>query len=287
MIQKDSEIELGGNILKIVGRRTNGEFLALCENPKCKDTKGHLSINLNKKMVYCFKCGYKRALAYSEITELSDNRNPYHTAIPYLSQEKKPKEESGNTKSFVRLVRNMAGTLPGKVLTYALNRGLIPELLPLYYSTDYPFYLIYKTDTWWQGRAIDGRLPKNLFPRDLPLGAYFEYSENKEINQVVICEGIFDAWSCRKKGRLVIALLGSTLKKQQLFAFCNRFREFTGDIIIFLDADANEKAWKIKNTLKEKTFNTIKKVTWPDSVQEGDPDSISPELREDLIAKAY
>ncbi len=276
----------------IKGKRSNGELLVLCKNPSCNDNSGHLCINMWKKAIYCFKCGYSRKLTIDEVIWLNNARMSSYRDN-YYHHKRTIKDRNSDLVSLRTPPDTRLGTM---TLEYAKKRGIDPSIYDVYYSNTVPFYLIFKSNEgWWQGRAIKEEMrPKNLFPRDIPKDAMWYVHGSPTYNQIILCEGIMDAIALRKKERLSIALLGSELKKGQLGRIANIVRDSDAAITVMLDSDMNHKAIKIASIIKNRTFaEIVKYVTWEDVDKDnrrvnvvGDPDSITHQLRERLIGLA-
>jgi len=273
--------------LNIVDVRPNGEFLALCE--KCGDSKGHLSVNPVKKWCYCFKCGFHRPMTREEVrtianSDISISPRPYCTDRDAIKDSAFP---------FMRPIWPLPDAIMGrKVAEYAEGRGFDIREAPIYYSPDKPWYMFFvmRGDdgemVYCQGRAIkEGMTPKYWCPPVRTNDFIWTLQGGPAYNQIVVTEGIIDAYSIQAKNRLILCVLGSHIKSGQMFAIANKVREFEGELIVMLDSDMPEEAWEMGVQIRHRTYAPVVRVVdWGET--EGDPDSIAPELRERLIAES-
>lgn len=257
-------------MLKPIKQRPNGEILCLCE--QCSDTKGRFCVNLQKKWVYCLRCGHNRPLTVVDTLGWVKKNIMGAGMAPHSGVKKTPTTTDDDGKRMIRLHPCPDSPLAKKTFDYAVQRGLDPVTLPLYYSPDIPYYLIIKQSNWWQGRTIkEGVIPKNLFSRFVDKSAMYIIKPPTSPQEVVIVEGIFDAEALRSKSRMVISLLGSVIKPEQKIKLCNLLRGMDAKVKILLDSDAREKSRKLYLELSKCLFNEVVDINW--GAEEGDPDS--------------
>jgi hypothetical protein len=274
----------GIRTFKVKGKTNKGELLALCPICVGKTDKGRptVYINLKKKVAHCKRCWKGFRLSTEEIRAINNNGS-HNSMIRHCTA---PSPSYDEARGFIRLFPIPENLLAQKTAEYARERGINIETEPVYYSPEYPYYLIYKGEGWWQGRCISkDSTMKNLFPEGIPASAMCFVKDSPTYDHVVLVEGIFDAYACRKKGRLCVALLGSVLKSSQLTILSRIARTRDLTCVVFLDSDAIGKSAKIAQELRRFTFfGAVRRVSWNGT--SGDPDSITHQCREHLISQA-
>lgn len=283
------------------GSRRNGELLAICS--ECigvtDPDRPTLSISIKRKWCYCFRCGYNRKISdqESKVVASYDNSGRYRDNIGHFLQ-KATRNSGHDDAKRVGLLRADPGDssiLCQGVRTYVQSRGVNPDRYPLFYSPQLPFYAIWGIKTsdgddtnwdYWQGRAIKPDMrPKTICPTVEDKGYFAIFAGPTNPHQIIICEGVFDAIKSAMKGRTCIALLGSHVKQTQLYPLANILRGYPGDVVVFLDSDVPDRAVKVGyDLLRNCLIPQVRVVDWQGHA--GDPDSVAPELREQLIAQS-
>ena len=207
-----------------------------CEDNYGKiDNKQKLHVSLNKHVVHCFRCGYKKNWIGFVMDVLSCN---YYQALGELYALPNPK----NTRQIFRDLQLPIGK-PEEVYNihivplrasdgcsylsagrkYARNRGLTEvqwDLYKLGVSTDLPYRLIIPVeDDYYQARAFYGwQEPKYLNPKIPSENCIFNSNALVTYDEVVVCEGAISAMCV---GMNAIATLGIDVTKEQLNRLIN------------------------------------------------------------------
>lgn len=228
-----------------------------------------LSINWEKEVYYCFRCG-----ALGHVSSLPPN----YKAPTILHEDKKKSPERLEVKEMISLRYSTAGQ------KYLKKRGLdFHPLQDFVFVSDkqliFPFYgtegdIIYYVGRkmWGSGRRYDNAMTgiKDLF---IP---YEVVTPCREV--LVITEGIFDALSVYQwTGLPSIALLGMNVNENKIL----RILEYTYSetiVVILLDAGEDETSQAYYDELK-----SLRRRTIIHKLKNGDPNSIGKkELRKEL-----
>lgn len=207
--------------------------------PNCTDRSFHLYINIEKKVLHCFKCGYseslvrifgrylqactspsiKRVITFPKI----DGIEPLDEADTYLAKLAREYCQSRDIIDKTLLYYGTSGEWFGRVvfpiiedgkIVVATGRAFLTGILPKYYTQGEKSRFVY---------LLDKRI-------------YSPY--------IVLCEGCMDALSCQNG----IALMGKELSKFQIYKLYLMIPP-EKPIYVALDPDAKQEGLKIAQKL--------------------------------------
>jgi len=282
-------------------KRKGDEIIVNC--PICYDTKKHFYINVVKKVVHCFRCGYsatvKRFLRENNLLAKSPENFDILDVLDsgFVSLVKKESEQ-GNV-SFPEFMSFMdvedVSWLGRIVIHYLKSRGITDEQIKRHkigycYSGKYagriivPIFMFGEL-VYWVARIVEhptvrfqiAKYPdrKVLNPPAPRKDVLFNYDAVKLSDEVVVCEGVFDALAVENIGRCAVAILGKEMTDEQAMLLtalnCER-------ITVCLDADAYENALLVAEKL-DRFGNRV----FVAELDEGDPNFLLTTNREKLL----
>lgn len=251
------------------------------ECPSCHKAKNHflVSINPDKPVFNCFRCGYKggwaklivklKGIGFDEANELVKDSHSYKkrekkneslTPIPL------PPFSPFTTEAIEYL--NKRGINDSDIEQYGMYYCSTGEffnriIIPIYYNNRQITFL---------GRAISKSFIRYRGPKGSPLGRLlFNYDAiPKKTEKMVLVEGIFDAIRLARLGWPVVATFGKKISEFQIDLIRNKNPH---EVVIYWDSDASKEI-KSAFLMLQKHFNTSMAL-----IEEGDPDTYSnPEL---------
>lgn len=230
------------------------------------DYKQHLHISLVKNAIHCFKCGYggswvnfvmtilgcSYAEAIQELYVVPKIREDISEVV-YEQLTKKPIEQSSSHKLKLpvdfQLLKESNSAPAKQVMRYLNNRGFAKEDWEFYNfgicTATHPFRVIIPVeDGYYQARAITSWMqPKYLNPKTEARHFIFNSAALELYDEVVICEGVFNAMTV---GKNAIAIIGKELPLEKLQRLVDsKVKGF----IVALDYDAEKHAVKIADSL--------------------------------------
>jgi DNA primase len=282
-------------------KRKGDEIIVNC--PICYDTKKHLYINVVKKVVHCFRCGYsatvKRFLRENNLLAKSPENFDILDVLDsgFVSLAKKESEQKNvSLPEFMSFLNISDASWLGRIaIQYLKSRGITNEQMRKYkigycYSGKYagrvivPIFMFGEL-VYWIARIIEhptvrlqvAKYPdrKVLNPPVPKKNVLFNYDAAKLSDEVVVCEGVFDALAVENVGQCAVALLGKEITDEQAMLLtalnCER-------ITVCLDADAYENALLVAEKL-DRFGNRV----FVARLKEGDPNSLLATSREELL----
>jgi len=277
------------------------EIIVNC--PICYDVKKHLYINVAKKVVHCFKCGYsatvKRFLRENNLLAKSPENFDILDVLDggFVSLVKKESEQKNVFfPEFMNFLDFEDASWLGRIaIRYLESRGVTVEQMKRHkigycYSGKYagriivPVFMFGKL-VYWIARTIEHPtvrfqvtkyLDRKVLNPPVPKkNILFNYDTAKLSDEVVICEGVFDAFAVESIGKCAVALLGKEMTDEQAMLLttlnCER-------ITVYLDADAYENALLVAEKL-DRFGNKV----FVAELDEGDPNFLLTTNREKLL----
>jgi DNA primase len=278
-------------------RKTRDELRGHCPIHKGEGDRT-FHVNLSKGAFNCFSC-HARGNALDLVAAMEQcsvrdaalklqawfgvgESQPQQTPAP--SSAEKPDEESKPTGPINPPLPFELRVDPGH--TYGVDRGVSRETLE-YFGAGLciskgtfagrfviPLHNANGQLIGYAGRSIDDAEPKYLFP-SAEKGFYKRYLLfnlhrvlEESFDCVVLVEGFFDCFKVRQSGNAALALLGSSLAKEQEELICNQFKK----VVLLFDGDDAGRA-AIDDCLHRLGRRLwVKAISLPDSVQ---PDQLS------------
>lgn len=198
-----------------------------CINPSCRKGKNHfqISIDPNKKVSHCFKCGRRYSWA-GLVSYLK--RIPYEEAKEIVEDVFWTKKEV--KKEIAPVCLPIRSQWSNEAWDYLIGRGLTKEDIfdrEFFYSTEFSKYrnriiLPVKMNgeiKAFQARSID-RQPKYLSSPNIGELCY-GIDGIRDSKYVVICEGIFDQIAIEKVGLPAICTFSKKISKSQILLLKN------------------------------------------------------------------
>jgi len=294
-----SEQKLKTNWLEVnFGRyKTTGnpdEFIVSC--PRCRGFHRtfKLYINLEKRVFFCFRCGYKGTLdrlCYEDnlTSFFPDDKIEAKSISLDVLQDFVDKVAFREQKENEKEIHSIKNLLPGKPLlqyqdnslakaaiSYCNQRGLNRTLINNYRVYYDPINLSlstriifpwYEKDklVFWIARSFlpDCQLsPDYLYPssEDFPEGRkhlLYGIDDLEEQSTIQICEGVFDKIAL---GRNAVALGGKTMNSTQIYKL---LAKKPNKIEIWLDSDAYLAGMKIRLQILRTGFSTVEVIKLP------------------------
>ena len=282
-------------------KRKGDEIIVDC--PICYDTKKHLYINIVKKVVHCFRCGYsatvKRFLRENNLLigppENFDILDVLDSG--FVSLVKRENEQKNvSLPEFMDVLDFEDASWLGRIaVQYLKSRGVTDGQIRRHkigycYSGKYagriivPIFMFGEL-VYWIARIIEhptvrlqvAKHPdrKVLNPSVSKRSILFNYDTAKLSDEVVVCEGVFDALAIENVGQSAVALLGKEMTDEQAMLLTALNCE---KITVCLDADAYENALLAAEKLDR--FGNRVLVA---KLEEGDPNSLFTANREKLL----
>ncbi|MCK9596751.1 toprim domain-containing protein [Candidatus Pacearchaeota archaeon] len=250
----------------------NGEFLTYC--PYCPDKKGHLTINLKKKLYHCYRCG--RGGKLEELLNEQGINGVYFGNVKESFKDRKTILNGKINLTLIPILHNNSH-IAKIAYEYIKGRGISDEIIERYllsYTDDkkylgmliIPFFedgkLVYFTT-----RRFLGKGKKTLHPAKEEINkassqVLFNYEHLK--NEVIIVEGPFDCLKMLSLGfKNTTCLLGSYFSDEHIKLL---LKKKINHIILMLDSDK----------FKESLLLTQKLISYFDIVEvvkleKGDP----------------
>jgi len=292
-------------------KRAGGDELVY-HCPFCQDrvgdssSKPKLHVNLDKQMVHCFRCEYKKATLLPLLLDLGINRKDInlqklksksHTRGSTLADtvDMTLKKEDGiNPNLYMISLPEGYKPLVGagswfarRAISYLNKRGITNELIEKHrigytmegkYSKMIIFPVIYRGSVVYfttRGVGSDTRV-LNPSEDECPLGKshwLFNYDEACKHDTVIVVESVIDAMTV---GENAVGLLGKAISNKQfsLLSKCSASR-----ITIMLDDDAHNDTYKVSHR-----FMGIKEVSIV-LLEGGDPNKLRDSIHQ-IIEKS-
>lgn len=273
------------------------------------DIKHHMYVNKYNRLAHCFRCDWRgnwislimefEGCSYTEALLKISSRpllEDYQEAVNRLKSNYDIHEiasiDDPFPKGFISLDRDNNDSFLGKIAIAYLKRRGIPE--DFIYSGIFGIVsgvmrvYILASDTYWQGRTLlnsDGVRKYQNPQKDIgdTLGLWDISGLNEYINSLgpdlYVCEGLFSALAMIRRGIPALALLGKYARKEQL----ERFRTIDKNIVIMLDSDAIEDAWKIAEDLNNIGVHDVRVA----QLKEGDPETCEDYIVHEYGLRAY
>jgi DNA primase len=272
-----------------VVKESGDERIAKC--PFCNDTKGHLYINIQKGLAHCFRCGYSATAGklVQDTKDLGYSVDNREIELSGFSDREEVRKELALPRGYIRLdVNKEKSWFAAKVRSYLNGRGITDDLIRRH-------KIGYCVSGRYAGRCIipffeEGKLcyfiGRSLFnsdkkvlnpPKDIAKKSevLFNIDNIKRYDEIIICEGVFDAMSA---GDNATCLLGKTISYTQLMKLLSLNKK---RYIVMLDADAYKEALAVAQAISE--YDKDVRVA---RLEKGDPNSNVKEEVERAIAEA-
>jgi DNA primase len=187
-----------------------GEIWLSC--PQCQKGNRHFSINIQKKVAHCFKCGYSTKLTkeLAESVGLEWNE-PYRKEKEEKVEIKLPPKSSWTTEA-MRYVRNRNIGLDQikRHGLYYCSRGYYQHriIIPINMNGEL---------VGFQARTIRNDEKRYIFPKGFHKStALYGFDLCPHSNRIVVVEGVFDLFAVENKGYRVLATFGKKISKAQI-----------------------------------------------------------------------
>lgn len=251
---------------------------------KTPDEKGHLYVNLDKKVYHCFRCGAKGSTK-TNVEEYSTST--LEEAINTLRYQvlEEPQPEVDYPCDVVPIVPT---TLPWVYLT---NRRVSEESIRRhkmsdgYYAGAFRIFIPVFDSTgrmvFWVARAyqdVSDNAPKYMTPKGGTKNILFNLPGAREHDTIIITEGVFSALAA---GPNAVATFGKQLTAYQLELLVSyAWKEY----VIALDPDAKDEAHNLAVYLIMGTGAKVSVVNFPEGEDPASVDSFSEwyDLREEV-----
>lgn len=228
---------------------TNGNYI-LSSCPFCGDTEHHhhLSLDINKRIFYCFKCNAGGPLTkLADYLEVNPNVLLYEIANKLNIEISTKKQYTVKNKNQFEIKKL---SLTDKAISYLKDRKVFSYIK----DTSLPAYSFIKNNTEYIGFDFENvRLTRSLLNKEYKFYFYKQNIPNKlsiidsskwfsdvsKIETLVIVEGLFDAISSNLliENSFSVAMLTNTIKAAPLLDIINKYS--IKYIIIGLDKDVN------------------------------------------------
>ena len=260
--------------------------------PFCNDPSFHLGINLQSKLISCWRCSAKgsviRFIASVENCSFSKAKDivSRYRNLGYIHFE----EETDRVER-VELPKAASKKFPGDPMKYLGQRGFDPDFLIQKYDLSYcglvgdykfriliPVYFKNKLVTFTtRDTTNQATLPYKHLSKEksvMPIKSVL-YNMDNAIDKAILVEGVFDAW---RLGDGAIASFGTEVTDEQKLLLKSFSRLF-----IMFDSDATDRAYELSYQLAP----LIQEV-FVVEMKEGDPCNLSNEevlaIRKDLVS---
>jgi len=242
-------------------KRRRGDYQFMFNCPFHEDTNFHLGVNTKKGIYHCFKCNMSGRLSDIEIPLSS-----FQDRVKEILGEKPGQGRAITSfQASPRIALTCKVSLPGESKIVSLQSGLPYRYLKLRRVTDkeiikykihycseglfhdriiIPIYNIDKVLIYFVGRAYLNLNPKYL-NAPVPKEEIVYRTELETTDEVVVCEGIFDALRIGKV-KPAVALLGKVASRKQINLITSHVRRL---IYVMLDSDAKQEAFILYNQL--------------------------------------
>jgi len=271
-------------------KKGNDEIIVNC--PKCADTKRHLYLNIKKKVFHCFKCGYSGTLKGFFDENYNDVNIRLLVDTEPLKEQPSLKDQHALKKigfpEYFKFLDKNRSQIANEFRRYLYSRGITDEMISRYrvgfcYAGAYARRVIIPCFmngelVYWIARAIFETDKKILNPSVPKKSVVFNYDLARMYDEIVICEGVFDAMSV---GYNAVALLGKSISEEQCYMLAKMNAENRKKFVICLDSDA----WKDEIEVAKKLY-VFGLDVYLARLEKGDPNSISREELDSSLTQA-
>ena len=269
------------------------------EGRQSADTKFHMGVTFvaaNQSpvpCVHCFRCGYsasiKRFIKACEGPEAFSFNKRFKQALDDLSVVSHPLPDEFSRISSVPLPQafrklDSSCISHGLAIRYLNQRGISRKLwrdfnlgfcMEGIYENRIVFPIYFKQKLrGFTSRTVTNAVPKYKFPSGFTAASFlYNYDTASRFSKVVVMEGVFDVFRFPENA---VALFGKAMSAKQKLALVSSWKE----VIVMLDSDAGEAAYKIQKQLSPFVKCKIAKL------ENGDPaDNHKDELVKALEAR--
>lgn len=273
MIDKYSiESKFGTPVEIINGKNGSLEYRYNCpfciDNRGDPDTKGHLYVNNKKGVYHCYRCGASGSIkedksGYSNV-ELVDNTEIIKQLSDIVNDTK--------LSEYSMVVPRKKAYTDQTAREYLNNRGLSDEMIDKYdirvggiFSNLLGYVVIpnqvrnlVMTDMYC-ARSFVGSTPKYRNPSGALAGSsvYNLHRIDQDVDQLIVCEGAFDAISAEIMCSPSVALYGKDCSETKLNKILSKRPK---SIVVNLDLDAANKAYELADRIKKRDSSIEVKI---------------------------
>jgi DNA primase len=252
------------------------------EGRKSADTKFHMGVTFTPvekspvPCVHCFRCGYsasiKKFIKACEGPDAFRFNKRFKQALDDLSVVVSPVVESQEV--FVPLPKDYSPLDPrcishGPAIQYLKQRGISKHLWKLFqlgFCMDGPYSGRIIFPIYFQRKlvgftariviqTVSQYVPKYQFPSGFSASSFlYNFDRASQFQKVVVMEGVFDVLRFPQNA---VALFGKAMSVQQKLKLVSTWKE----VIVMLDSDAGESAYRIQKELSPFVNCTVAKLS--------------------------